>query len=166
MKIWPSVWNTCKESLIMSPNIHEHPWTSKTHLRKSEKYRAAGSQTWIRSTWGGCTCLVIPQLARKTIGIHIWIHKAVFLYTTVSKCTTVQFYTQRWAMCNESQRTSTKTDENRQGIHNETNTEIPTEIQGNLKIARLVCLPSSNLFLGFKGSGERNCTSYNLLGDR
>ena len=41
-----------------------------------------------------------------------------------------------------------------------------TEIQRNLEIARLVCLPSSNLFLGFKGSGERNCTPYNLLGDR
>ena len=142
--------------------ICEHLW----QFKRIRPIPSSRESTMGSNYMGRCTCLVIPQLARKTIGIHIWIHKAVCLYTTVSKCTTVQFYTQRWAMCNESQRTLTKTDENRQGIHNETNTEIPTEIQGNLKIARLVCLPSSNLFLGFKGSGERNCTPYNLLGDR
>ena len=64
------------------------------------------------------------------------------------------------------QRTPTNINENRRKstMHPQRNSEIPTEIQGNLKIARLVCLPSSNLFLGFKGSGERNCTPYNLLG--
>ena len=94
---------------------------------------------------------------------NMWKIQAAFVYTTVSKCTTVLLYTQRWSLYNESQRKSTKTDENRQGIGSEPKNEIPTAIQRNLKFARFynfIQFPSR-----LQGSGERNCKLCNLLVD-
>ena len=114
MKIWPSVWNTCKESLIMSPNIHEHPWTAKTHLRKSDKYRAAGSQTSVPSTWGGGALVwwFLNWLERQSAYTYEFIKRCVYIqrWVNVRRCSFIHNGEQCATKANEHQRKPTKLD--------------------------------------------------------
>ena len=70
-------------------------------------------------------------------------------------------------MCTMDMDGENDANENRQGIHNETQNERPngnsTEL-GNRKISLSPFIKFVSRIQGY--SGERNCTPYNLLGDR
>ena len=83
-------------------------------FKKSDQYTEQQGVKHGFQVHGGCTCLVIPQTAKQTSGIHIWVHTAVFLYTTVrvnvQRCSCIHNGDDCTTKANENQRKPTKID--------------------------------------------------------